>query len=490
MPARTLALIAASLLAFTRADAQQVIPLWEAGAPGFESRRDEPEQHKDWWYKNIHNPSLTVFLPPAGKASGTAVIVAAGGGHRELVFNPEGVEPAQYLASLGITAFALKYRLFREPGSKYTLDNTAEDIRRAMRLVRARAGEWGVNPDRIGVMGWSAGGEVAALVAYPPVDGDPAAKDPVERVSARPDFQILIYPGPLGIPEQVPRDAPPLFLLGAADDEYVANVHVRSHAQVPRRRRPGRSAHLRAGQTRLQHGAEVEVREHQELAAAHGRVAAGSWLHAWCPVMQFDFPPASYAILLLIVAVSALGLHGRAEHHRAQPAQALPRGEARRVQHAHHLRLRARGFRPPAVQLADAVFLRPAARAHHRHAAFPRAVLHRAHRQQRWARSSSSGAIPTTPRWARRARSSGCCSRTSSTTRRRQLYLFFAIPIPAVVFAFGYLGYTIWSSKNPHGRINHDAHLDGATHRPGIRGHHRFRRVSRRRCARSMHGVC
>lgn len=216
------------LLAFTlvslAAQAQQVIPLWEKGAPGFESRRDEPEQHKDWWYKNIHNPSLTLFLPPPGKANGTAVIVAAGGGHRELVFNPEGVEPAQYLASLGVTAFALKYRLFREPGSKYTIENTAQDIRRAMRTVRARAAEWRVDPKRLGVMGWSAGGEVAALVAYPPVEGDPVSTDLIERASARPDFEILIYPGPLGIPERIPRDAPPLFLLGAADDEYVADV--------------------------------------------------------------------------------------------------------------------------------------------------------------------------------------------------------------------------------------------------------------------------
>jgi acetyl esterase/lipase len=214
----------ASLLTCATAQAQQVIPLWEKGAPGFESRRDEPEQHQDWWYKNIHNPSLTVFLPPPGKANGTAVIVAAGGGHRELVFNPEGVEPAQYLASLGITAFALKYRLFREPGSKYTIDNTAEDIRRAMRTVRARAAEWQLNPQRIGVMGFSAGGEVAALVAYPPVGGNLSAKDPIERASARPDFEVLIYPGPLGIPEKIPRDAPPLFLLGAADDENVADV--------------------------------------------------------------------------------------------------------------------------------------------------------------------------------------------------------------------------------------------------------------------------
>lgn len=212
------------LLASGAVPAQQVIPLWEKGAPGSEARRDEPEQHQDWWYKNIHNPSLTVYLPPAGKANGTAVIVAAGGGHRELVFNGEGVEPAQYLASLGITAFALKYRLFREPGSKYTLANTAEDIRRAMRTVRARATEWQLDPHRIGVMGWSAGGEVAALVAYPPGDGDDRSPDPVERANARPDFQILIYPGPLGIPGKIARDAPPLFLLGAADDEYVADV--------------------------------------------------------------------------------------------------------------------------------------------------------------------------------------------------------------------------------------------------------------------------
>jgi acetyl esterase/lipase len=221
--ARTHNALFAAFFAINQRRRTNVVPLC-GRRPGFESRRDEPEQHQDWWYKNIHNPSLTVFLPPAGRNSGTAVIVAAGGGHRELVFNPEGVEPAQYLASLGITAFALKYRLFREPGSKYTIDNTAEDIRRAMRTVRARSAEWGVDPKRIGVMGWSAGGEVAALVAYPPVPGNPSSKDPVERVSARPDFQILIYPGPLGIPDTMPPDAPPLFLLGAADDEYVAGV--------------------------------------------------------------------------------------------------------------------------------------------------------------------------------------------------------------------------------------------------------------------------
>lgn len=219
-----IALLALCAVAQAQQAEEVTIPLWEKGAPGFEARRDEPEEHKDWWYKNIHNPSLTVFAPAPGKANGTAVIVAPGGGHRELVFNPEGVEPAQYLASLGITAFALKYRLFREPGSKYTIENTAEDIQRAMRTVRARAAEWHIDPDRIGVMGWSAGGEVAALVAYPPVAGNAKSPDPIERVSARPNFQILIYPGPLGIPEKIPADAPPLFLLGADDDENVSGV--------------------------------------------------------------------------------------------------------------------------------------------------------------------------------------------------------------------------------------------------------------------------
>ncbi len=207
------------------AEGPEQIPLWPKGAPGFESRRDEPEVAKDYWVRNIHNPSVTAFLPPKDKATGAAVIVCPGGGHRELVFNAEGAEAARYLNSLGVAAFALKYRLGREQDSPYKIDVHARaDGLRAMRLVRSRAEEWGIDPKRVGIMGFSAGGEVASMVAYSPGEGVPDAADPIDRLSSRPDFQILIYPGPLGIPDKVPQDAPPAFLLVANDDRGASRV--------------------------------------------------------------------------------------------------------------------------------------------------------------------------------------------------------------------------------------------------------------------------
>jgi acetyl esterase/lipase len=202
-----------------RAGDFETVSLWTNGAPGFEDRRNEPEQAQSYWVKNIHNPSITVFLPPKEKANGAAVLIFPGGGHRELVFQAEGVEPAGYLTNLGVAAFVLKYRLAREPGSPYSLQiHPRQDAQRALRLIRSRAAEWNLDTNRIGVMGFSAGGEVASMLVYSPSAGDASAADPIEREESLANFQIVIYPGPLGIPERVPANAPPAFFLVANDD--------------------------------------------------------------------------------------------------------------------------------------------------------------------------------------------------------------------------------------------------------------------------------
>jgi acetyl esterase/lipase len=197
----------------------QVISLWEKGAPGFEDRKDIPEQAKDYWVRNINNPSVTVFLPPAGKSNGSAVVVAPGGGFRELVFHAEGEQVAEFLNPLGVTVFVLKYRLPAEQGSPYSLDNVKQDAYRAIRLVRSRASEFQIDPNRVGMLGFSAGGAVVMMVAYDKGDGDPKAADPVDRLNGRPDFQMMVYPGG-NPPAIVPPDTPPAFLICANDDEY------------------------------------------------------------------------------------------------------------------------------------------------------------------------------------------------------------------------------------------------------------------------------
>jgi dienelactone hydrolase len=224
--------------------------LWPAGAPGAEARQHEPEESKDWWVANIHRPSLRAFLPRAGRRTNAAVVILPGGGHRQLVFGPEGVDPARFLARRGLTAFVLKYRLARAPDSPYTLDDARADAARAVRWVRSNAARFQLDARRVGVMGWSAGGELAAMLSYGESAGNAEAVDPVERESARPDFQILIYPFIAGAPdtahgpahdspEAVPDDVPDTFLLAASDDLGPAatvtrlfNLHRTAHRPV------------------------------------------------------------------------------------------------------------------------------------------------------------------------------------------------------------------------------------------------------------------
>jgi acetyl esterase/lipase len=220
-----LLLIASPALAQTTIPSSpEVIHLWPGGAPGFENRRNEPEQAQSYWVRNVNNPSLTVFLPAKEMANGAAIVIVPGGGHRELVFNAEGRDPGIFLSNLGFAAFALKYRLAREAGSPYTIENAHQDVVRAMRLVRSRAADWNIDPNRIGILGFSAGGELVSMIAYSHDKPDSNAADPIDRESSRPNFQLLIYPGPLGLPDVIPADAPPTFALAADDDIGPSNT--------------------------------------------------------------------------------------------------------------------------------------------------------------------------------------------------------------------------------------------------------------------------
>jgi len=219
------------------------IPLWLNGAPGFESKKDVPEK-VDWRQEpdivfpvtsNIHNPSITPYLPSKSKATGCAVIIAPGGGNWFLTMDREGYDLGQWLADHGIAAFVLKYRLARDQSNP---TNTPQpyasgvfafnDAQRAIRLVRSRAQEWGIDPDRVGVIGFSAGGETMGRLLLGDPKGDPNAADPIDRINARPDFAAHIYSaflrsltvGTTNDPAKLAtlKGMPPTFLLCSATD--------------------------------------------------------------------------------------------------------------------------------------------------------------------------------------------------------------------------------------------------------------------------------
>jgi acetyl esterase/lipase len=192
------------------------ILLWPNGAPGSEGKTGVEivniAANGDRRISNVHKPSITLFLPSADTATGAAVIIAPGGAHTHLSMDMEGCNEAKWLSEHGIAAFVLKYRLAKETNSTYTVErDEVADIQRAIRLVRSRATEWGVDPGRLGVMGFSAGGELAYLASMRFDSGAPDALDAVDRQNSRPDFQALIYPG--NLQNFVPTtNSPPAFL--------------------------------------------------------------------------------------------------------------------------------------------------------------------------------------------------------------------------------------------------------------------------------------
>lgn len=220
-----------SLSAFALAsEGPRETPLWPAGAPGSEgitAKEVVVDRGKDGIHNRsvsqIHNPSLTVYLPAKEKATGAAMIICPGGGHRYLAIDHEGYDVAQWFNGIGVAGFVLKYRLAKDEGSSYKVDvHALQDGLRAIRLVRSRAVEWGIDPARVGMIGFSAGGEVTALAGIRFDKGNDSAPDPVERQSSRPDFLILAYPGILPEKLTVTKETPPSFLVHADDDRLSA----------------------------------------------------------------------------------------------------------------------------------------------------------------------------------------------------------------------------------------------------------------------------
>jgi acetyl esterase/lipase len=234
--------LAAGLLGGRLAAAEPVIDIWPEGVPGLRADASA-EKVANELVSNVHQPTLTYFAAPAARATGAAVIICPGGGYGILAWEKEGVEPARWFNSKGVAAFVLKYRL-----AEYGQPAPLRDVLRATRLVRSRAPEFGIRPDRIGVMGFSAGGHLASCAGtlFDAPEGRTGAA--LDAVSARPDFLMLIYPvitmkdpyahagsrrnllGPAPAPElierystelQVTRDTPPVFLLTTFEDPVV-----------------------------------------------------------------------------------------------------------------------------------------------------------------------------------------------------------------------------------------------------------------------------
>jgi acetyl esterase/lipase len=199
----------------------EVVYLWPNGAPGSEGKTGDEvvrvQPAGDRVISNVHRPSITLYLPAKTAATGAAVLIAPGGGHSALWADHEGHNLARWLQERGVAGMVLKYRLAREKGSTYTIEGTSlSDTFRAIKLIKSRAAEWSLDPARVGVIGFSAGGELAAL-AGSRVDPAKADGDPVDQLNSQVGFFGLIYPA---IPKDMPlaKDMPPSFLVCGEND--------------------------------------------------------------------------------------------------------------------------------------------------------------------------------------------------------------------------------------------------------------------------------
>ena len=204
------------------AESSLQIPLWPNGAPGSEGQTAPEVVTENGGVRrvsSIHNPSITLHLPDKAKATGAAIIILPGGGHKYLSIENEGNLCGEWLAERGIAGLVLKYRLAKDEGSPYKVEvHSLQDAQRAIRFVRSKAKEWSIDPARVGILGFSAGGEIANYAASRFDGGAPDSTDPVECESCKPAFQALIYAGAAKGDER-PKDTPPTFICLAYDDK-------------------------------------------------------------------------------------------------------------------------------------------------------------------------------------------------------------------------------------------------------------------------------
>jgi len=211
-----------------------VLDVWPGNAPGEKGdgapesfAEQKPNQRVVKRLQNVSKPTITVYRPAKDKDTGAAVLIAPGGGYSILAWDLEGTEVAEYLNSIGVTGIVLKYRVPRRASDPKEVPPLApfQDAQRAMSLVRSKAKEWGIDPNRIGMLGFSAGGHLTARTATNSDSRSYDKIDPVDDVSCRPDFVVLVYPaylvnkeGNLAPEIKIGKNSPPCFFAHAYND--------------------------------------------------------------------------------------------------------------------------------------------------------------------------------------------------------------------------------------------------------------------------------
>jgi acetyl esterase/lipase len=251
------------------AQKSDLIYLWPGKVPGEQKDKQPPviavsQNDNILRYSEVTNPAIEVFLPDPSKKNGGAVVVCPGGGYQILAYDLEGTEVAAWLNKLGFTAFVLQYRV---PQKK---EGALQDVQRAIRFVRSNSQKWNINPEKIGVMGFSAGGSLSARASTLFNNKTYQAVDKTDSISCRPSFTMLIYPAYLDqgpnlslTPElTLSKDVPPVFIFQTADDPY------------------GNSALVMAGAMR---NAKLPVELHLLATGGHGyglrpgKIAGETW---------------------------------------------------------------------------------------------------------------------------------------------------------------------------------------------------------------------